>query len=328
MTEPVRWGVIGCASIAMRKVLPAMKQASNCDILAIASRDPAKAAAAAAELDIERHYGSYESLLADPDVEAVYVPLPNHLHAEWTVKAAEAGKHVLCEKPLALTAAEATTMVDACERAGVSLMEAFMYRLHPQWVRARELVESGRIGELCAIEASFAYHNTDPANIRNIAEMGGGALMDIGCYPVNVARMMFGGEPADVHAAIRRDPTFGTDILTTVLLDFGGRHASFVCATQLEPEQRVQFLGTEGRLLVEIPFNIPPDRPTRLVLTAGGNPPVDPAREVIEVPATDQYRVQGELFSAAVRDGTPVPTPPADAIANMKVIERIFAAAH
>src|SRR5690606_5282482 len=221
MTEPVRWGVIGCASIAMRKVLPAMKQASNCDILAIASRDPAKAAAAAAELDIERHYGSYESLLADPDVEAVYVPLPNHLHAEWTVKAAEAGKHVLCEKPLALTAAEATTMVDACERAGVSLMEAFMYRLHPQWVRARELVESGRIGELCAIEASFAYHNTDPANIRNIAEMGGGALMDIGCYPVNVARMMFGGEPADVHAAIRRDPTFGTDILTTVLLDFG-----------------------------------------------------------------------------------------------------------
>lgn len=328
MTEPVRWGVIGCASIAMRKVLPAMKQASNCDILAIASRDPAKAAAAAAELDIERHYGSYESLLADPDVEAVYVPLPNHLHAEWTIKAAEAGKHVLCEKPLALTAAEATTMVDACERAGVSLMEAFMYRLHPQWVRARELVESGRIGELCAIEASFAYHNTDPANIRNIAEMGGGALMDIGCYPVNVARMMFGGEPADVHAAIRRDPTFGTDILTTVLLDFGGRHASFVCATQLEPEQRVQFLGTEGRLLVEIPFNIPPDRPTRLVLTAGGNPPVDPAREVIEVPATDQYRVQGELFSAAVRDGTPVPTPPADAIANMKVIERIFAAAH
>jgi predicted dehydrogenase len=326
MAEPVRWGVLGCASIAVHKVLPAMQQADNCKIVAIASRDETRAVAAADELGIERHYGSYEALLADTDIEAVYIPLPNHLHAEWTIKAAEAGKHVLCEKPLALSAAEAGSMAEACERAGVTLMEAFMYRLHPQWVRARELVESGRIGELRAIEASFAYYNVDPANIRNIAEMGGGALMDIGCYPVNVARMMFGVEPVGVHAAIHDDPVFGTDILTTAVLDFGGRHASFVCATQLEPEQRVQFLGTEGRLLVEIPFNIPPDRPTRLVLTAGGDPPVEPAREVIEIPAADQYRVQGELFSAAVRDGTPVPTPPSDAIANMTVIERIFSA--
>lgn len=326
MTEPVRWGVLGCAAIALRKVLPAMQAADNCEIVAIASRDAARAEQAAADLGIPRHHGSYQALLDDPQIEAVYIPLPNTLHAEWTLRAADAGKHVLCEKPLAMSAADAETMVAACERAGVALMEAFMYRLHPLWVRTRELVAEGRIGELQAIQAFFSYHNVDPDNIRNIAALGGGALMDIGCYPVNVARMMFEGEPTNVQAAVHRDPRFGTDILTTAVLDFAGRHASFTCATQLEADQRVHLIGSEGRLLVEIPFNIPPDRPTRIFHTAGGTP-VEPGLNIIEVPVADQYRIQGELFSAAIRAGEPVPTLPSDAVSNMAVLDRIFAAA-
>jgi predicted dehydrogenase len=321
---PVRWGVLGCASIATGKVIPAMQLSERCEVLAIASRDPGRAAAAAGRLGIGRHYGSYDDLLADPDVEAVYVPLPNHLHATWTLRAAAAGKHVLCEKPLALSSAQAAEMVQGCRAAGVLLMEAFMYRLHPLWIRVRELVTGGALGELSAIQAFFSYRNVDPADIRNVAGYGGGALMDVGCYAVNVARWLFDGEPTAVAAAVRRDPGFGTDVLTSAVLDFGGRHATFACSTQVEDDQRVHLVGTAGRLLVEIPFNIPPDRPTRLVRAAGGDPPVAPGIEVIEVPAADPYRVQGDAFSRAVREGSGAPIPPADAVANMAVIERIF----
>ncbi|NDL60152.1 Gfo/Idh/MocA family protein [Phytoactinopolyspora mesophila] len=326
MTEPVRWGVLGVAAIATKKVIPAMQQAQNCVIHGIASRDGDRAAEAAAQLGIPRHYGSYQALLDDPEIEAVYIPLPNNLHAEWTLRAAAAGKHVLCEKPLAMSSEEAVKMVTACADAGVMLMEAFMYRHHPSWVRARELVAEGRIGELKAIQGIFAYNNTDPANIRNVVELGGGALMDIGCYPINVARMMFGGEPSDVQAAIHRDPVFQTDVLTSAVLTFGSGQTSFVCSTQLEPDQRIHLLGSEGRLLVEVPFNIPPDQPTRLIHTAGGNPPMSPGIEVFHVPAADQYRIQGELFATSIREGVPQPTPPEDAIANMRVIEQVFAA--
>jgi predicted dehydrogenase len=327
MTEPVRWGVLGCANIALQKVIPAMQQSSHCSIAAIASRDGGRAAAAAEALGIPAAYGSYEELLADPAIEAVYLPLPNHLHREWTLRAAAAGKHVLCEKPLAVTASDAAEMVAGCRDAGVLLMEAFMYRLHPLWRRVHALVSEGAIGELLAVQGWFSYHNVDPGNIRNVADYGGGALLDIGCYPVNVARWLFDSEPTAVSAAVRRDPAFGTDVLTSALLDFGGRHATFTCSTQLEPDQRVHLLGSAGRLLVEIPFNIPPDRPTRIVRAAGGDPPVAPGIEVIEIPAADQYTAQGEAFSAAVREGTPVPTPPEDAVANLQVIEQIFTAA-
>lgn len=331
MADPVRWGVVGNAAIARSKVIPAMQRAVNCEVLAIASRDADRAAEAAGSLGIARPYGSYDALIDDDDVDAVYIPLPNSMHAEWTLKAAAAGKHVLCEKPLGMNEAEAIGMVEGCRRAGVLLMEAFMYRLHPLWVTVRELVTTGRIGELLAVQAFFSYTNTDPANIRNIAEYGGGALMDIGCYPINVARMMFGAEPTDVQAAIRRDPRFGTDVLTSAVLDFGGRQATFTCSTQLQDDQRVHLIGTEGRLLVEIPFNIPTDRPTRVLLSTGGDagavPPVPPGSEVIEVPAADQYQVQVEQFAASVRDGTSLPIPAEDAIANMAVIDRVFAAA-
>lgn len=327
MADPVRWGVLGSAAIAVNKVIPGMQKADNVTILGLASRDADRAAEAAAKLGIERSYGSYEALLEDPDIEAVYIPLPNNLHAQWTLRAAEAGKHILCEKPIAMSAHEAATMVDGAANSGVKLMEAFMYRLHPSWAHVRDLVADGGIGELRAIHGFFAYTNLDPANIRNIAALGGGGLMDIGCYPVNVARMMFDTEPAGVHAAVHRDATFGTDTLTSAVLDFDGRHAVLSCSTQHEPYQRVELLGTDGRLTVEIPFNIPPDLPTRVVRSSGGNPPVAPDVDVIEFPSADQYQLQGELFSEAVREGTPVPTPPEDAISNMAVLERIFAAA-
>jgi predicted dehydrogenase len=302
-----------------------MQQSTRCEVVAIGSRDADRAAAAASQLGIPNSHGSYDGVLADDAVEAVYIPLPNHLHAEWTRRAAAAGKHVLCEKPLGLDVAEVTDMIEACRAAGVQLMEAFMYRLHPLWQRAHQLVAEGAIGELEAIQARFTYHNVDPANIRNVAAYGGGAVMDIGCYPINVARWFFGGEPSDVTAMVRRDPDFGTDAVTSAILDFDGRQASFICSTQLEPDQRVHLFGTKGRLEVEIPFNIPPDRPTRLVLAAGGEPPVAPGLTVFEIPACDPYTAEADAFARAVRDGLPPPVAAEDAVGNMRVIERILA---
>ena len=323
----VRWGVLSTARIGVDKVIPGIRQADHAELVAIASREESTARAAADRLGIPKAHGSYEALLEDPDIDAVYNPLPNHLHAEWTLRAAEAGKHVLCEKPLAMGSREAQEMVDACRRAGVVLMEAFMYRLHPQWVRVREIVASGRLGEVGAVQTFFSYHNVDPQNIRNIAAYGGGALMDIGCYAINVSRMLLGGEPSRVEASVRRDPTFHTDVVTSAVMEFGERHATFTCSTQLEPDQRVHVFGTQGRLLVEIPFNIPRDRPTRLLLSAGGDPPVAPNTEVIEVPPADQYEAQVEAFSRAVLDRTDPPIPAEDAVANMRVIEMVRASA-
>ncbi len=255
----------------------------------------------------------------------MYIPLPNHLHAEWTEKAAEAGKHVLCEKPVAMSSDQARHMIEACDRAGVKFMEAFMYRLHPLWVEAKRMVDTGVIGDLVAVQSFFSYRNVDPSNIRNIADFGGGALMDVGCYPVNVARLLFGAEPTAVKSSILRDPDFGTDAVTSAVLDFGGRHATFTCSTQIEDKQSVSIVGTEGRIEVEIPFNIPPDRPTRLLHIAGGDPPVAPQIQVHEFPAADQYGIQADGFSRAIRDDTPVPTDPRDAVANLVVMERIVA---
>ena len=325
MSNGVRWGVLGCADIAIQKVIPAMRRSELSLVHGIASRSPERAAATAERLGIEKFYGSYEALLADPEIEAVYIPLPNHLHTEWTLAAAAAGKHVLCEKPLAMGSVEAGRMIEACQRAGVRLMEGFMYRLHPLWVTVRRLLDEGVIGELMALQSFFSYRNVDPANIRNITAYGGGALMDVGCYPVNVARMLFGSEPTAVKAAIRRDNVFGTDVITSAILDFGGRHATFTCSTQLEDDQRVHLVGTAGRLLVEIPYNIPPDLPTRILRFWGGDPPVAPEMAVYEIEAADQYGIQADSFSRAIRDDGPVPTDPKDAVANLLVLEQIVA---
>ncbi|MGZ8596010.1 MAG: Gfo/Idh/MocA family protein [Actinomycetota bacterium] len=322
--DVLRWGIVSTADIGMRKVIPGIRAAARCEVVAIASRDLARAEAAASELAIGRAHGSYEDLLADPDVDAVYIPLPNHLHAEWTIAAARAGKHVLCEKPLAMTAADAERMIEACQAEGVHLMEAFMYRLHPTWEAVRELVASGRIGELRAVQSWFSYFNDDPANIRNIPEAGGGALYDIGCYSVSLSRMLFGREPVRIQGSVTRDPDMGIDVLTSGILDFPGGVATFTCSIRAEPDQRVYVYGTRGWISVEIPFNIPPDLPTRVFVTSGGEPPVRPDTEVLTFEPADPYAVQAERFAAAVLDGAPVPIPPGDAVGNLRVIEELF----
>jgi predicted dehydrogenase len=326
MTE-LRWGILSTADIARRKVIPGMRGARRCDVAAIASRDPGVAERVAAELGIPRAHGSYEALLADPDVDAVYVPLPNHLHARWTLAAIEAGKHVLCEKPLALTVEDATEMAAAARSAGVHLMEAFMYRLHPSWVGVRRLIAEGRIGRLTAVQSWFSFFNDDPTNIRNIADTGGGAMWDIGCYCVNLSRMLFASEPVAVEAAVRRDPTSGVDVVASAILEFRDGTASFTCSTRAEDDQRVEIYGTTGRISIGIPFNIPPDRPTEVRIVAGGDPPVAPRVEVVSFPIADPYTVEVEAFIDAVLDGSPTPVSTDDAIANIATITDILAAA-
>lgn len=326
-SSKLRWGVLSTAKIARTTVIPAIRGSELGEVVAIASREPGRADAAATELGIAKAYGSYEALLAADDVDAVYIPLPNHLHAEWTMKAADASKHVLCEKPLTLDAAEARRVITHCEAAGVVLQEAFMYRFHPQWLRTKELVREGRIGELRAVQTWFSYFNDDPDNIRNIAAFGGGALMDIGCYPISVARFLFDVEPDDVQAVAHHDSVSGVDTLTSAMMRFGTAHATFSVSTRAEPYQRVHVVGTEGRIEVEIPFNAPIDRPTRIFVTAGGRPPTDPATEVEEFAITDQYTLQADAFARAVIGEAPAPLAPTDAAANMAVIDAVRAAA-
>jgi predicted dehydrogenase len=323
----LRWGILSTADIARSKVIPGIKTAQRCEVVAIASRDAARARVVADELGIPTSHGSYEALLADPEVDAVYIPVPNHLHAEWTIAAARAGKHVLCEKPLALHPADALEMIGVCRAEGVRLMEGFMYRLHPSWVAVRALVASGRIGRLMSVQSWFSYFNDEPTNIRNILAAGGGALYDVGCYSVNLSRMLFGGEPRRVNAAITRDPSSGVDVLASAMLEFATGTATFTCSTRLEDDQRVHIYGSEGRVSIGIPFNIPPDRPTQVFVTAGGDPPVDPNTEVLTFDPADPYMVEAERFAAAVLDDLPTPVPPEDAVGNLRVIERIFEAA-
>jgi predicted dehydrogenase len=317
----IRFGVLGVAKIATEKVIPAMQLAQHCEITAIASRSLERARETAARLAIPQAYGSYEELLADPTIDAIYNPLPNHLHVPWSIRALEAGKHVLCEKPIALSVAEAETLVAAGrQHPKLKLMEAFMYRHHPQWQTARRLVEEGQIGPLRTVATLFSYHNVDAANVRNQADIGGGGLMDIGCYPISLSRFLFGREPARVLGLLDYDPEFKTDRLASAVMDFGDGTATFTCSTQLAPFQRVQIFGTHGRVEIEIPFNAPPDRPCRLWHQS------DRGIEELTMPVCNQYTIQGDLFSEAILRDTPVPTPISDAVANMRVIEAIVRA--
>ncbi len=321
-----RWGVLGVAKIAVQKVIPAMQRSGETEVTAIASRDLAKARETAAQLGIAKAYGSYEELLADGEIDAIYNPLPNHLHVPWSIQAAAAGKHVLCEKPIGLNAEECRQLIAARDRHGVQIGEAFMARTHPQWLRARELASSGAIGELRSIGAFFSYFNRDPKNIRNKQEWGGGGLMDIGCYPITLSRMIFGGEPRRVIGLIERDPEMGIDRLTSAMLDYATGQCVFTCSTQMVPYQRVQILGTKGRVEIEIPFNAPPDAACRLFVDNGSS--LTGAGIAIEtMPVCDQYTVQGDLFSKAIRGEGAVPVPLEDALNNMAVIEAIFRSA-
>jgi len=320
--ESIKWGVLSTAKIGVNKVIPGMAQAGNCRLIAIASRDLSKARDWANRLSLPIAYGSYEELLADSQIDAIYNPLPNHLHVDWSIKALEAGKHVLCEKPLGLDTEDAQRLVDAAKYyPELKVMEAFMYRFHPQWIESKRLVDEGKIGKLRSIHSVFSYYNDDPSNIRNQADIGGGGLLDIGCYCISLSRFLFGGPPLKVVGEVERDPTLKVDRLASGLLDFGSGTSSFTCSIQLSRYQRVQILGTDCRIEIEIPFNAPPDQETRLWIDRDGE------IEEVVFPICDQYTLQGEAFSRAILENIPVPTPMSDAIENMTVIDAVFRSA-
>jgi predicted dehydrogenase len=326
MERRLRWGVLGAANIAVAKVVPAMQRGRFSRVVALASRDGAKGEKAARALGIERVHGSYEELLADPEVDAVYNPLPNHLHVPWSVRALEAGKHVLCEKPVGRSVAEVEELLRARDRTGRQVQEAFMVRTHPQWLGVREMVRTGRIGTLRAVSSFFSYFNEDAANVRNVPEYGGGGLYDIGCYPITISRFLFEAEPVRVAGCLDLDPRFGTDRLASGVLEFAAGQSIFTCSTQAVPYQRVQVVGTRGRIELEIPFNAPPDEPTR-VFVDDGRELSGAGAETVTFEACDQYTIQGDLFSQAVLDGRPVPVPLEDALAQARVIAGVFRSA-
>ncbi|MGL4093052.1 Gfo/Idh/MocA family protein [Agrobacterium cavarae] len=327
MTQMIRWGVLGCAGIAAKAVIPAIQSSRLGRVAAIASRDAEKASAMATRFGIEKSCGSYEDLLSDPDIDAIYNPLPNHLHVPMTIKALEHGKPVLCEKPIALNAAQASELAEAQKAANLPVAEAFMVRHHPQWKKARAMVAEGRLGDVRAIQTIFAYYLDDPKNVRNQADIGGGGLFDVGCYAINTARFLFDAEPLRAIALMENDPVFGTDRLTSGLLAFpGGRQLAFTCSTQLSLTQKVTVLGTRGRLEIPIPFNAPADQQTVLIFDDGRDLAGGGRQEIVIEPV-DQYREQVDAFAEAVLSGTPLETGLDDAIANMKAIDALFRSA-
>ena len=316
--KKVKWGVLSTSNFAQTKVIPAMLKSQHTELIAIASRDVSKAQAAANKFGLAKFYGSYEELLADPEIDVIYNPMPNHQHVPWSIKALEAGKHVLCEKPVGLNSSEAEKLLAASKQhPNLKVMEAFMYRHHPQWIRAKEIVKSGGIGELKTIQSFFSYFNNDGNNIRNKADIGGGGMMDIGCYNVSFSRFIFDAEPKRVMGILERDPNFHTDRIASGILDFGNGTATFTCSTQLTSYQRCNIFGTEGRLEIEIPVNAPPDKPCRIWHQRGAE------IEEITFDICDQYILETDAMSLAVMNDTPVPTPLEDAVANMKIIEAI-----
>jgi predicted dehydrogenase len=334
MPAKLKWGVLGVANIATEKVIPAMQRGARTDVVAIASRDGEKARAAAARLGIPKAYDSYEALLADPDIDAVYNPLPNHLHVPWSIRAAEAGKHVLCEKPIGMDTAEARELLAARDRTGVKMQEAFMVRTHPQWLKAMEIARSGELGRLQSYMGYFSYFNDDAGNIRNVERFGGGALMDVGCYLSTTSRMMFGEPPRRVCALIARDPSQGVDTVTSMMLDYPSGQAIGTCGTRVVPYQRVHLFGSRRHLEIEIPFNAPNNRRCRFVVDEGHD--VADAgfdgfsvrtTDLYSIDTVDQYQIQGDRFSQAVQENTEVPYPLEESVVNMRVIDALFRSA-
>jgi len=323
----VRWGILGAARIAMERVIPATQACPRAEVVALASRSLDKARGAAARRNIPRAYGSYEELLADPDVDAIYNPLPNHLHVPWSVRAMEAGKHVLCEKPIALNAVQARELIAARDRTGKLVQEAAMVKTHPRWVGARELIRAGRIGALRAMTGFFSYFNESPDNVRNMPGIGGGGLLDVGFYPITMSRFIFEAEPVRVIGLLERDPRFGVDRLASAMLEYpGGAQATFTCATQLAHHQWVDIHGTKGRIGLAMPWSMPADRPSQLLLDDGLSLTKD---TVVAIPfdACDQWQVQCDLFCRAIQLGQSAPIPIEDAVATMEVIDALFRSA-
>lgn len=321
--RPVRIGILSTAKIAREKVIPGFRTTPWLEVAALASRDAERAAATAAALGIPASFGSYEALLADPTIEAVYIPTPNDSHVDLSLQAAAAGKHVLSEKPGGMNAADAERLLAL--PAGIVYLEAFMVRFHPQWIAVRDMVRTGRIGSPVGVQAWFSYANADPGNIRNKPETGGGAALDIGCYPIVVSRFVLDAEPTRLVSLVDRDPTFGTDRLTSALIDFGdGRHLTFTVGTQCTPHQRVTVVGTKGRVEVLIPFNAPQGEETVLKFY-DGNYLGDEGAELMILPRSDQYGLQGEAFAKAIREEAVLPYGPSDTVRMMRILDALFA---
>ena len=320
--KPIVWGVLGAARIALKRVIPAMRPSEWCDVRAIASRDAGRAAEAAQAVGIPASYGSYEALLADPAIEAVYNPLPNHLHVEWSIRALDAGKHVLCEKPIACSADEVRPLVEARDRTGLLVEEAVMVRDHPQWSRMRDLIDGGRIGTLRNVQLSYSHFTDDPKDIRNQEAVGGGGLLDVGSYCCAIARLIFDSEPLRAVALLDRDPRFGTDRFATALLEFPCGHASFYCSTQGSRCQVVQIIGTTGWMRAEVPFAHPPDLPARLLIGSNVAPGTEPD-EIVRFEPVNQYRLQAERFGRQIRSATASRWPLETSVANMRVLDAI-----
>ncbi len=324
--KKVRFGILSTAKIAREKVIPAMQQGEFTEVVAIASRSKDSAKEVAKELGIPKVYDSYEKLLKAKVIDAVYIPLPNHMHVEWTIKAMNAGKHVLCEKPMGLNDEEVNRIINATTmNPDIKIMEAFMYRFHPQWVEAKRLVDEGEIGDLVTIQSFFSYFNDDPDNIRNKPDMGGGALMDIGCYPVSLSRFIFNAQPRRVMSFRNDDPEFGTDRVFSGMMDFNGRISTFTSSTQMADYQRVNILGTTGRIEILIPFNAPPDEPCKLILQQGRKETLKV--QTMEFDVSDQYTLQGDAFAKAILDDVQTPTTIMDAWDNMHVIDALVKSA-
>jgi predicted dehydrogenase len=323
----IAWGILSTANIGVKRVIPAILAGRRGTIAAIASRDGERAADLAGRFGIARSYGTYEAMLADPGIDAIYNPLPNSLHVEWTVKALEAGKHVLCEKPIALNAAEAQRIIAARDRSGKHVIEAFMVRFHPQWQRVRRIVQEGRIGTVRALQSAFTFPVQNPANVRNRADLGGGSLYDVGCYPIVTARYVYGVEPDRAIALVDRDAQHGVDQVTSGVVGFpGGGQLVFTSALQLALYQRVVILGSTGRIEIPVPFTPPKEHVCRLIIDSGDS--LDGSSAVVEELApVDQYQLQCDLAAAVFLGEAPQEFPIEDAIANMRVIDALYRSA-
>jgi len=319
MNRKVKWGILSTANIATEHVIPAMMNCEESDVHAIASRSYDKAKDIAEKFNIPKCFGTYEELLEDKEIEAIYIPLPNHLHVPWAIKALEAGKHVLLEKPIGLSSVEAQELLDESKKySHLKIMEAFMYRHHPQWIKAKEIIDSGVIGKVKTIQSFFSFFDDNPNSIVNNKEYGGGSLMDIGCYPISLSRLIFNSEPEKVFGSIEYHPQFGVDTAATALMKFKEGTSSFFSSIQVEERQQAQIFGTEGKIEFEIPFNPIADKLSKIFLHHNNK-----TEEIIIEPC-DQYAIQADLLSLAIINDTKVPTPLEDAVDNMKVIENII----
>jgi predicted dehydrogenase len=317
-----RWGILSTAKIAREHLLPAMQEAENGVATAIASRDLSRAQDIASRFGIPHAFGSYEELLASDTVDGVYIPLPTSQHVEWAAKAAEAGKHVLVEKPLALNASEIEPLIEIRDRKKVVISEAFMVTYHPQWIKVRDLIAQGAIGRLRHVQGAFSYYNVDPGNMRNQVSLGGGALPDIGVYPTVVTRFSTGKEPQRVQATIERDAKFGTDIYSSIRADFGDFELSFYLSTQLAARQTMAFHGDKGFIEVASPFNAGLYDHHRVELHNQNHSEA----QIFRFPATNQYRLEVEAFARAASGENQRLFSLEESVLNQKLIDAIFRA--